>query len=201
MQHIFSFSKKLLENKSNNYKEIKEFCENKNFIIYKFTHNNTNIEIVKNKKNELTITIDYINKLSDILRNLPFNTKKIKINIYENFYDTTNIFDNLSVNINKIIFINKIHKEFNKDNKNYNYLFLIKKLPFNCNVYVVKQNNKKYKVKFINNEIFIKKRKILKKIIFSNLYIPLQFWFNDTPSMVIPLMALQYNDISLKIKF
>ena len=35
----------------------------------------------------------------------------------------------------------------------------------------------------------------------SKLYIPLQFWFNRNPGLALPLIALQYHEVKLNIKF
>lgn len=35
----------------------------------------------------------------------------------------------------------------------------------------------------------------------AKLYIPLQFWFNRNPGLALPLIALQYNDVRINVKF
>lgn len=156
MRYLITYSKyenyKKLKNNNMTYEEIKDFCENNKFLVYKFIYENTNVEILKNKKNEITVIID--NEV-DILRNLPLNTKILKIYIYNYFYN--DFFDNLPTNLNKIIFINTYVYV------GYDYLLDIKKIPFGCVIYTM-IDNIKYKVKNINNEILLKEKTKYKKL-------------------------------------
>uniref|UniRef100_A0A6C0E6Z3 Major capsid protein N-terminal domain-containing protein n=1 Tax=viral metagenome TaxID=1070528 RepID=A0A6C0E6Z3_9ZZZZ len=37
--------------------------------------------------------------------------------------------------------------------------------------------------------------------VLNNTYIPLQFWFNQNPNLELPLIAIQYNNMSINIEF
>lgn len=37
--------------------------------------------------------------------------------------------------------------------------------------------------------------------VINNTYIPLQFWFNHNPNLELPLIAIQYNNMSINIEF
>jgi hypothetical protein len=154
--------------------------------------------------------ISDISSISSIINNLPTNTDNLLIGIGDvtKTHFLENILTNLPSGLKQIKFIYK-QKTFSniktiESSPKFNVLFGVK-IPLNCSI-VVNYENVDYDVKY--NE-FGKELELVSRInqtfkiqyVSSPMYVPVDFWMNTNPSMALPLVALQYSDIKLEIKF